>query len=71
MGALALFTTLLVQHKPKGPQPATYGHLQTLCDLIDAWPERVEQTFFWGDKADGTGDEVRHAGTSDAPLAPV
>ncbi|KAH7077592.1 hypothetical protein BKA63DRAFT_508564 [Paraphoma chrysanthemicola] len=71
MAVLALFTTLLVRHEPKGPQPATYGHLQTLCDLIDTWPEVVEQAFFWGDKVSNAGNEVRHAGTSGAPLAPV
>ncbi|KAJ9601905.1 hypothetical protein H2200_013575 [Cladophialophora chaetospira] len=46
--ALALLATLLALQQPKGPQPATFGHLPTLVDLIDLWPcrsiEETEQT---------------------------
>jgi len=39
--------------------PATFGHLQTIVDLVDKWDERM----YWGDKS--IDDEsVRHAGTS-------
>ena len=27
--------------KPKGPKPATYGHIRTLVDLIDEWSPRM------------------------------
>jgi hypothetical protein len=46
--ALALLATFLALWQPKGPQPATFGHLPTLLDLIDVWPcrtiEEAEQT---------------------------
>ena len=47
--------------RPVGPQPATYGHLQSLADLIDEW----HPTIYWGHKVDG---DICRAGTSDAPL---
>jgi hypothetical protein len=31
----AIFITLVSTKPPKGPQPATYGHIQTLVNLID------------------------------------
>ncbi len=46
---LASFVTACTFWCPKGPQPATYGHLQTLVDLIDEWPEGGEK-MFWGRK---------------------
>jgi len=74
---LALFATFLVFSKPRGPQPATFGHLQTLVDLFDEWPGQAD-TMYWGDKGDygnfqaGQVDEdVRHAGTSKTPLEPI
>lgn len=50
--------------KPKGPLPATYGHLQTLADLVDEWSPKM----YWGHKRDGEEDGVCHAGTSTRPL---
>jgi hypothetical protein len=35
---LALLSTGISLHRPNGPQPATFGHLPTLIDLIDVWP---------------------------------
>jgi hypothetical protein len=72
---LAIFWSLLLGfvsfvslRKPKGPLPATYGHLQTLADLIDEW----SGTMYWGHKGDEVGsDEVCHAGTSSQPLLRV
>ncbi|KAK0559565.1 hypothetical protein OC844_004322 [Tilletia horrida] len=58
----------------KGPQPATYGHLQTIVDLIDEWPKHGEETMYWGHKAGGTGwketEPVNHAGVLSAALGP-
>lgn len=68
---LALFASFLVRRTPKSPQPATFGHLQTLCDLIDVWPEHVEKAIWWGDKGQSSGKEIRHAGTSGEELEAV
>lgn len=46
---LALLATGLALYKPRGPQPATFGHLQTLVDLIDVWPCRVSGAVVEGD----------------------
>ena len=58
---LALIATFICFRRPEGPQPATYGHLQTLADLIDEWSPHM----YWGHKAVGN---VCHAGTSAKPL---
>jgi hypothetical protein len=61
--AFASFITFLAVARPKGPQPATYGHVQTLADLIDDWSLDQNGCFWWGDKGVGMeGDGVRHAG---------
>ncbi|KAI4129669.1 MAG: hypothetical protein LQ347_003685 [Umbilicaria vellea] len=49
---LASFVSALAFWQPKGAQPATFGHLQTLVNLIDEWPEEGEH-MFWGRKAGG------------------
>lgn len=61
--AFAIFVTVLTAWKPKGPQPATWGHIQTLADLVDDWTTDEKGRFWWGDKGDMV-DGVRHAGTS-------
>ncbi|KAL9615739.1 MAG: hypothetical protein Q9160_009296 [Pyrenula sp. 1 TL-2023] len=60
-----VFTQYLCVKRPRGPQPATWGHLQTLADLIDDWGDGTgEGRLYWGDKGDGgRRDGVRHAGT--------
>ncbi|KUJ12744.1 uncharacterized protein LY89DRAFT_721623 [Mollisia scopiformis] len=61
--ALAILTTFIAYRKPRGPQPAAYGHYQTLNNLIDDWTVDEKGSFWWGDKGVGpTG--MRHAGTS-------
>ena len=67
---LALLATFLARTRSEGAQPASFGHLQTLVDLIDAWPEDDEQAIWWGDKglsgervSEPRNKEVRHAGT--------
>ncbi|KAN0087225.1 hypothetical protein V8E54_000913 [Elaphomyces granulatus] len=58
-----IFTTALALSRPNGPQPVTWGHLQTLADLIDDWTVDEDGDLWWGDK--GSNHEgIRHAGTS-------
>ena len=65
MAVLALFATFLCFKEPKGPQPATFGHVQT---LVDEWSSLM----FWGDKGlRAEGDGIRHAGTANVSLEPV
>lgn len=65
---LAIFTTYLALKKPHGCQPATFGHLQTLADLIDDWETDQHGRLWWGDKTllvEAVPDQqVRHAGTN-------
>ncbi|KAG1902877.1 uncharacterized protein F5891DRAFT_132276 [Suillus fuscotomentosus] len=62
---LACFFTLISLLRPHGPQPAAYGHLQTLANLVDEW----SPVMWWGHKEDGI--PYCHAGTSDHPLPDV
>jgi len=67
---LATLVVVVAFQRPKGPQPATYGHLQTLVDLVDEW----HLMMFWGDKGlSGISDvgDARHAGTSGLPLGDI
>ncbi|OAX40119.1 hypothetical protein K503DRAFT_799067 [Rhizopogon vinicolor AM-OR11-026] len=50
--------TLIALYRPRGPQPAAYGHLQTLANLVDEW----SPVMWWGHKEDGI--PYCHAGTS-------
>ncbi|CRG82902.1 hypothetical protein PISL3812_00249 [Talaromyces islandicus] len=62
---LAVFATYLALKRPRGCQPAAFGHLQTLADLIDDWGTDHDGRLWWGDKT--VGDDYgrgRHAGTS-------
>ncbi|KAG2148039.1 hypothetical protein DEU56DRAFT_909387 [Suillus clintonianus] len=66
--ALIIFAclfTLVALRRLRGPQPATYGHLQTLTNLVDEW----SPVMWWGHKEDGI--PYCHAGTSDHPLPDV
>ncbi|KAK6434404.1 hypothetical protein LTR95_009408 [Oleoguttula sp. CCFEE 5521] len=54
----ASFMTYLSLAKPLGTQPATFGHVQTILDLVDEW----HPTIYWGHK--GENDGICHAGTS-------
>jgi len=62
---LALALTFVARHHLHGPQPAAYGHLQTLANLIDEW----SPTMWWGHKQDGM--PIGHAGTSSHILPAV
>ncbi|KAG1801191.1 uncharacterized protein BJ212DRAFT_1591432 [Suillus subaureus] len=61
----ASFFTFVARGRPCGPQPAAYGHLQTLANLVDEW----SPVMWWGHKEDGI--PYCHAGTSDHPLPDV
>ncbi|KAG1753186.1 hypothetical protein EDB19DRAFT_1902840 [Suillus lakei] len=61
----ACFFTLVVRRRPRGPQPAAYGHVQTLANLVDEWSPVI----WWGHKEGGI--PYCHAGTSDHPLPDV
>jgi hypothetical protein len=65
---LAIFSSVIMLWRYKGPQPATFGHLQSLVDLIDEWPEAKDRVY-WGDKGDEAG--VAHAGTYWMPLGGI
>ncbi|KAG1725023.1 hypothetical protein EDD22DRAFT_1054388 [Suillus occidentalis] len=61
----ASFFTFIPLRRPHGPQPAAYGHVQTLANLVDEW----SPVMWWGHKEDGIS--YCHAGTSDHPLPDV
>lgn len=64
----ALYITYISARRPQGYQPAAYGHLQTLVDVIDQW----SPIMYWGHKEDyHNGYDVCHAGTAPHPLPPV
>ncbi|KAG1869409.1 hypothetical protein DFJ58DRAFT_723259 [Suillus subalutaceus] len=62
---LACFFTFVALRRPRGPQPASYGHVQTLANLVDEW----SPVMWWGHKEDRI--PYCHAGTSDHPLPDV
>jgi hypothetical protein len=45
----ACFFTFVALRRPRGPQPAAYGHLQTLANLVDEW----SPVMWWGHKEEG------------------
>jgi len=67
---LGIFVTCLAHKSRTGPQPVTWGHLQTLQDLIDDWTIESDGRLWWGDKGDMViegyeqGQPLRKAGTS-------
>jgi len=64
--AVALLGTTVCFIRPSGPQPATFGHIQTLTNLIDFWSEHM----FWEHKGVGN-DGICHAGTADKELEQI
>ena len=67
-----ILITIVGFWRPQRVIPSTYGHLQTLVDLIDEWPTSESQILYWGHKPAHdkflvkNGDTIRigHAGTS-------
>jgi hypothetical protein len=45
----AHFFTLVAFYRPRGSQPAAYGHLRTLANLVGEW----SPVMWWGHKGDG------------------
>ncbi|KAJ4499142.1 hypothetical protein C8R41DRAFT_86778 [Lentinula lateritia] len=79
LALFSAFVTVMALHNPRGSQPAAYGHIQTLANLIDDWAP--DMTMWWGHKeGEGIYDEsveseenrdhkmIHHAGTSGSPL---
>jgi hypothetical protein len=64
---LALFGTYISRLRPKGPQPMTCGHVQTIVDLVDEW----HGDLFWGHKSEDISTGICSAGTSDKHLPAV
>jgi hypothetical protein len=64
MSLVAAFCSYIALRRPDGPQPATFGHLQTIADLVDEWPQKGER-MYWGRKG------ATHAGTSSVNLGDV
>lgn len=71
MAVVAMIVTYMALRRPSGPQPAAFGHLQTLANLVDEWPESGR--LHWGHKSDADADaEIpAHAGTSEERLPRV
>jgi hypothetical protein len=44
------FGEYLIRRGPVGPQPAAFGHLQTLADLVDDGGTGLTGRIFWGQK---------------------
>ncbi|KAJ5232558.1 hypothetical protein N7468_005514 [Penicillium chermesinum] len=72
---VASLGTYLALKRPRGCQPATLGHLQTIVDLIDDWATDQSGRMWWGDKpvAQLEDNQARHAGTcwDKAVLGPI
>ena len=68
MAILAIVVFISARSQPRGPQPSTFGHLQTLVDSIDDWGDGAASTLWWGDKGvvfeDCWGLQTRRVGTS-------
>jgi hypothetical protein len=47
----AIFGLLLSVWRPKGCLPASYGHIQTIADVVDEWAD--SGSMFWGEKYRG------------------
>ena len=72
--ALAAFATFLALRRRKGGQPATFGHIPALANLIDDWRTDENGKMWWGDKSPPLSEDTgylspssylaKHAGTS-------
>ncbi|KAK4148831.1 hypothetical protein C8A00DRAFT_47428 [Chaetomidium leptoderma] len=49
--AAAIFGLLLSVWRPRGYLPASYGHIQTMADVVDDWAD--SGCMFWGEKVAG------------------
>ncbi|KAJ2895678.1 uncharacterized protein MKZ38_006260 [Zalerion maritima] len=51
---LAAFCTYLALRRPTGFLPASFGHIQTIVNIVDDWLDA--EAIFWGHKADADDD---------------
>lgn len=58
----AIFGLFLSLRRPKGYLPASYGHIQTIADIIDEWAD--SGCMFWGEKHPGSMGSPGYTGTS-------
>lgn len=61
---LVVFCEYMVRREMEGPQPAVFGHLQTLVDLVDDWQADENGRLFWGCTKASDVDSPGHVGTS-------
>lgn len=68
MAGLALFCTYLAVRRATGFLPSSYGHVQTIVNIIDEWYD--SGAMYWGHKADADEDGKfpAFAGTSSSWL---
>lgn len=62
LGLAIIFSTTKFPRRAKRLSPNTFGHLQTIVDLVDEWPEKLETKMYWGHKT--CAEAVNHAGMS-------
>ncbi|KZP12309.1 hypothetical protein FIBSPDRAFT_679307, partial [Athelia psychrophila] len=55
---VAVVVTCLALYHPRGVQPATFGNIQTIVNVIDIWAPKI----WWGYKV--TNESIGHAGES-------
>lgn len=58
----AIFGLFLSLQRPKGCLPPSYGHIQTIADIIDEWAD--SGCMFWGEKYGGSMGSPGYTGTS-------
>ena len=71
MAIFAALFTYAARRRPFGPQPASYGHIQTLVNLIDEYPGPLpsERVLYWGHK-NSVQDVEKGLNTDDDPTLP-
>jgi len=62
------FGMYLALRRPRGYLPVSYGHIQTIADIIDEWPEA--SCMFWGEKFAGDSVTPGFTGTTTDSLNP-
>ena len=62
--------TLVARRGRSGPQPVTFGHIQTIVDLVDEWVE-WDSDLHWGHKNEDPATGLCIAGTSPERLPAI
>lgn len=65
LATVAVFATVMAFWSTRSQQPAAFGHIQTLSNLMDEVPVGTKR-FYWGDKGVTRAEsrDVAHAGTA-------